>query len=144
MRWFFLPFIPLLAVLGNAVLLEHVTVLKLLGVIAFNIFVLSLCFVWWYSYFREGWARERGLALGAGLLSLSLGGAFVLIGTDVVASSDYSSLLSSSRPNGFRNQLVRYADSLSLCPELGLVVVGIGLLLMYPSLRLFVALARRS
>ncbi len=68
MKWFFLPFIPLLAMVGNLMLLEQFYAFRLLGAAAFNLFVLSLISLWWNSYFKFGEAKAEGLILSHALL----------------------------------------------------------------------------
>ncbi|TXG99703.1 MAG: hypothetical protein E6R09_09855 [Rhodocyclaceae bacterium] len=142
MRWFFLPFIPLLAIVGNVMLLEQVSLIRVLGAVVFNAFVFSLGSLWWCSYFKSGEAKAKGLILSHALLIFSLASFFVLIGAEVTTSGNCSALISSSRPSSFRNQLVGYTQSFGLCRELGLVVVAFGLFLAYPSFRLFTSLRR--
>lgn len=144
MRSFFLLFIAVLAAIGNLAIFEQLSPARLIGGLAFNVFVVALLLIWRFAYFATGASRARGLVFAHAAFMLAAGLGFGAIGGNVFSSGSCSSLVSTSSPNGFRNQVVAYLQSLGYCKELGLVLVLFGVLFAYPSIRLFVDIIRRS
>lgn len=142
MRWFFLGFVVLLALAGNAAIFESYSLLRAGGGLAFNLFIASLLVVWWSAYFAEEPRRGTGLVFGHALLTLASGFGLALLGGAVAASNSCEELMKERSPNGLQNQVLSYFSSIGYCSEVGYVVLALGLWLSYPSLRLFVGLAR--
>lgn len=141
MRWFFLIFIMLLAGFGNEVIFVNLSWQSVSGAIAFNTFALSLLTFWWASYFSTTEARARRLIIGHALLMLAAGMFLAIKGVSAVLASHCSDVFSYE---GKKTTLhfAAYLDSLGLCQELGIVLIVIGLWLAYPSVRLFIGIAR--
>lgn len=144
MKWFFLVFIALLATIGNATIFELLSVGRLIGGIAFNLFILSLLAFWWSSYFSGDYAKARGLVVGHALLMLSAGIALAVIGANAAFADSCKDFISSSKPHSLRNQSATYIQSVGNCRELGFGVVLLGLIMAYPSIRLFFSITRSS
>lgn len=141
MRWFFLIFIMLLAGFGNVVIFVNLSWQSVAGAIAFNTFALSLLTFWWASYFSNTEARARRLFIGHALLMLAAGMYLAIKGANAVLASHCSGVFPYE---GKRTtpHFAAYLDSLGLCHELGIVLIVIGLWLAYPSVRLFIGIAR--
>jgi hypothetical protein len=144
MKWFFLAFIALLAVTGNAAIFESFSLGRAIGGIAFNLFILSLLVIWWASYFSGTQAKARLLVIGHATIMLAAGIGITLIGTNVALANSCESLIFSDKPNGFLSQFATYLQSRGYCRELGFGVVLFGFFMAYPSIRLFVSITRRS
>ena len=144
MKWFFLAFIALLAVTGNAAIFESLSLGRAIGGIAFNLFILSLFVIWWASYFSGAQAKARLLAVGHAAIMLAAGIGIALIGTNVALANSCESLIFGYKPNGLLSQLATYLQSHGYCRELGFGVVLFGLFMAYPSIRLFVGITSRS
>lgn len=144
MKWFFLAFIALLAVIGNVAIFENLSLGRAIGGIAFNLFILSLLVIWWSSYFSSAIAKARALVVGHALLMLAAGIGIAHVGANTALANSCESLIFGNKPNGLLNQFATYVQSLGYCREFGLGVVFFGLLMAYPSIRLFVGITRRS
>ena len=144
MKWLLLPFIILTALVGNAALLEHYTLLRALGMLALNLLVLSLALAWWCGYFSKGDRRARGLLLSHATFILSLAFGTILLGAELALSNSCDAVLSSSSRRNIRSHVAEFAQSLGYCREFGFVMVSIGVFLALPSIRLFVGLSRRA
>lgn len=83
MRWFFLLFIMLLVVAGNAVILDSSSSTRMIDYIAFNLCSLSLVLFWFGFYFSDGVKRAQLFIIGHALLIFSAGTGFLLIGTNI-------------------------------------------------------------
>jgi hypothetical protein len=141
MRWFFLIFIVLLAVLGNAIVFTNLSWQSVLGAIAFNTFAVSMLTFWWASYFSNTEARARCRIVGHALLMLAAGMFLAIKGASAVLASHCSGVFSYEGKKTTL-QFAAYLDSLGLCHELGIVLIVIGVWLAYPSVRLFIGIAR--
>lgn len=144
MRWFFLVFIAILAALGNAAIFESLSLGSAVGGIAFNLFILSLLVIWWFSYFSGAFAKARGLVVGHALLMLSAGIGLFVLGANAALSGNCESFISSNKLHGMSSQFATYIQSLGYCREFCLGVSLFGLFMAYPSIRLFVGITRRS
>jgi len=144
MRWIFLFFAALLAAIGNAAIFESVSLARVVGGVAFNLFMLSLLVIWWFSYCSGAFEKTRGLVVGHALLMLSAGIGLVDLGASAALSDSCGSFISSSKPYGLRSQFVIYIQSLSYCREFGFGVVLLGLLIASPSIRLLLDITRRT
>jgi len=144
MRWIFLLFAALLGAIGNAAIFESVSLVRVVGGIAFNLFMLSLLVIWWFSYFSGAFAKTRGLVVGHALLMLSAGIGLVDLGASAALSGSCDSFISSSKPYGLRSQFAINIQSLGYCREFGFGVVLLGLLIASPSIRLFLGITRRN
>ena len=142
MKWFFLSFFPLLAVVGNAVLLSEVTVLRALGVGAFNLFIASLASAWWHAYYATSHRRAQGLIISHAIFMLSLGLAVALVGAGLAVSGSCEALISSSHLPSLRSRLASQAQALGYCRPVGFALVALGIVLALPSVRLFTDLRR--
>lgn len=143
MRWIFLAFIALLAVVGNAAIFERLSMGRVIGSIAFNLFIASLLLVWWASYFATTGTKGRLLVIGHALIMLSAGFGLMVLGTNVFLSGSCEIFLSSRKPEGLRSQLMAFIQSQGYCSELGLGIAMLGLIMAYPSIRLFAGITRR-
>lgn len=144
MKWFFLAFIALLTITGNAAIFESLSLGRAVGGIAFYLFSLSLFVIWWASYFSGAQAKARVLVVGHAILMLAAGIGVALIGTHVALANSCESLIFGNKPNGLFSQFATYLQSRGYCRELGFGVVLFGLFMAYPSIRLFVGITRRS
>ncbi len=144
MKWLFLAFIALLAIVGNAAIFEILSLGRAVGGIAFNLFILALAAIWWASYFSGAQAKARLLVVGHANIMLSAGVGMALIGTNVALSSSCESLIFGGKLHGLLSQFAAYIESRGFCRELGFGVVLFGFLMAYPSIRLFVCITRRS
>lgn len=144
MKWLFLAFIALLAITGNAAIFESFSLGRAVGGIAFNLFILALVAIWWASYFSGDQAKARLLVVGHAGLMLAAGVGMALIGAQAVFSNSCESLIFGSKPHGLLSRLASYVELRGYCRELGFGVVLFGLLMAYPSIRLFVGITRRS
>lgn len=143
MKLFFLAFIALLAVTGNAAIFDVLSLGRLIGGIAFNLFTLSLVAIWWASYFSGTEAKARLLVAAHAGIMLAAGIGMAIIGAHVAVSNSCESLIFGSKPHGLLSQFATYLQSRNYCRELGLGVFFFGLFMAYPSIRLFVATTRR-
>lgn len=143
MKWFFLAFIALLAVTGNAAIFESHSLGRAIGCIAFNLFILSLVVIWWASYFSGTQARARLLVIGHATIMLAAGIGIALNGASVALANSCESLMFGNKPNGLLSKFVTDLQSLGYCRELGFAFVIFGLFLAYPSIRLFGGITRR-
>lgn len=144
MRWFFLCVILALTVAGNYALLEEMTVLRALWIVAFNCFCAALSGAWWSGYFKHDSRRSRGLIVSHALLMLAAGLALWILGTTVLSEGSCRALISSSRFPGLLSRLGTHAEATGFCHPLGLALVIFGFFLAYPSVRLFFALRQRG
>lgn len=142
MKWFFLPFIPLLGIAGNLALLSEPTTFRILGTIPFNLFVVSLASIWWHAYFEPATLSSRALTATHAALCLSVGMAITLIGANVALSESCSSLINSTRTRDLISSAGRLIEAMGYCRELGGLLALLGVILAYPSLRLFYSLRR--
>ena len=144
MKWLFLAFIALLAITGNAAIFENLSLGRVVGGIAFNLFILALFAIWWASYFSGAQAKARLLVVGHASLMLATGVGMAVIGAQVALSNSCESLIFESRPHGLFSQFATYLESRGYCQELGFGVALFGLFIAYPSIRLFIGITRRS
>ncbi len=144
MRWIFLAFVALLAAAGNAAIFESLSLSRVIGGIAFNLFILALLMVWRGSYFSDPHAKARLLVVGHATLMLAAGIGIFLIGTNMALANSCESLIFGTKPYGLVSQFAIHLQSLGYCRELGFGVVLLGLFMAYPSIRLFIGITRRS
>jgi hypothetical protein len=142
MKWFFLPFIPLLGIAGNLALLSEPTAFRLLGAIPFNLFVLSLASIWWHTYFQPATLSSRALTATHAALFLSVGMAIALTGVNITLSESCSPLITSDRSRGFISSTARLIEAIGYCRQLGVALALLGVILAYPSVRLVYSLRR--
>jgi len=144
MKWFFLAFIALLAVTGNAAIFERISLGRALGGIAFNLFTLSLILIWLASYFSDAPTKAQRLVLGHATLMLAAGIGISRIGINMALANSCESLIFGNKPNSFLSLFATHLQSLGYCRELGFGVFIFGLFMGYPSIRLFVGIKSRS
>lgn len=144
MKWIFLAFIALLAMMGNAAIFERLSLSRAIGGIAFNLFIFSLLAIWWASYFSGAQAKARLFVVGHASLMLAAGIGMALIGTHMAFSDSCESLIFGYKPNALPSQLATYLQSRGYCRELGFGVFLLGLFIAYPSIRLFAGLTGRA
>lgn len=142
MKWFFLPFIPLLAFVGNLALLSELTLHRVLGAVPFNLFVLSLASLWWHAYFARSTIRSPRLVVSHAVFMLSASMAIALVGVNIMLSDSCRVVLSSRGSRSLISSLAQYAESSGYCRELGVLFAILGAFLAYPSLRLLSSLRR--
>jgi hypothetical protein len=134
MRWFFLFFIALLAAIGNAAIFESWSLVRAIGGIAFNLFILSSLVICWSSYFSGDFTKARSLDIGHALLLLSAGIGFVSLGVNAALADSYESLMI-GKSSSLKDQFMAFIQSLAYRHEFDLGIVLLGLLLAYKSIR---------
>ncbi|RVU33087.1 hypothetical protein EOE67_18190 [Rheinheimera riviphila] len=144
MKWFFLAFMILLAVVGKTIFIDPWSWRKVMAGIAFNLCVISLLIIWWSAYFRAGVAKASGQVIGHAIMILGMGIGMATWGADAVMSNSCDNLISDPSSRNYLSQLATYVKTTGFCRELGVGVVFLGLFLTYPSVRLFFGLAGRS
>jgi len=144
MKWFFLTFIALLAITGNAAIFESLSLGRAVGAIAFNLFILALVAIWWAAYFTRAQLKARLPVVAHAILMLAAGVGMALIGAQVAMSNSCESFIFGIKSHGLISQFAACLDSHGYCRELGFGVVLFGLFMAYPSIRLFVGITRRS
>lgn len=137
MRWLFLAFILLLAFAGNWIIFEQFSILRVLGSISINLFMVSLLLYWKYGYFNSGSSQSRGLIIGHALMMLAAGLGLGLIGTNSILTGSCEHL--EGRRLG--HDLIAYIQSQGHCQWLGTAFILLGLVLATPSIHLFKKLA---
>ncbi len=142
MRWFFLLFIMLLVVTGNAVIFDSSSSTRVIDWIAFNLFPLSLVLFWFGIYFSDGDKRAHLFVIGHALLVFSAGAGFVLIGTNIVLADSCETMTFSGRASGLLWMFSNYMLSIGYCRELGVGIAVFGAIISYPSVRLFLGLVQ--
>lgn len=141
MRLFFLIFLLLFGVVGNWAIYDSSALLSGFGAVTFNVFLLSLFLMWWFGYFASAGSRVRGLAIAHAMSTFALGAALILLSVDVVVYGSCGSDVSNQRAK-LGQEILSYARAHGFCREIGIAGVGMGGLLAYPSVRLFLALWR--
>jgi len=135
MKWFFFFFLILFAIVGNIALLDKISLIRILGVGVFNLFVISLFGLWWQSYFRQKEIRAKEPF--ATMILLVAGLSLVLIGIQQTIANSCEVLISHSRPHGLNNVIVEAIESMGYCRELGLVLIILGLYCSARSIKMF-------
>lgn len=134
MRWFFLFFLMLLAIVGNMAILDKISLIRILSLGVFNLFVISLLGIWWQAYFRQ---KEIGAKEPfAAMILLVAGLSLMLIGVQQAIANNCEILISQSRPHGLRNIIVQTIESTGYCRELGFVIVILGLYMSARSIKM--------
>lgn len=144
MKWFFLAFMMLLTVVGNTIFIDQWSWRQVMAGIAFNLCMISLLVIWWSAYFRAGVAKARGQVIGHAIMMLGMGIAMATWGADIVMTNSCDSLISDARSRNYLSQIAEYVRPTGYCRELGIGMILLGLLLAYPSIRLFFGLSRCS
>jgi hypothetical protein len=103
MRWFFLLCILLLAATGNAAIFEHLSMGRVAGGVAFNLFIVSLLVIWRSSYFCSALSKARRLVIGHALLMLSAGIGLAILGVNAALANNCEVFMSSNKSHGLRN-----------------------------------------
>jgi len=142
MRWFFLLFIMMLVVAGNAVIFDSSSATRVIDGIAFNLFPLSLLMFWFGFYFSDGDKRAQLFVIGHALLVFSAGAGFVLIGTNIVLADSCEIVTFSGGTSGLLWKFANYMQLIGYCQELGGCIAVFGAIISYPSIRLFLGLAQ--
>lgn len=142
MRWFFLLFIMLLVVAGNAVILDSSSSTRMIDYIAFNLCSLSLVLFWFGFYFSDGVKRAQLFVIGHALLIFSAGTGFLLIGTNIFLADSCETVTFSGGSSSPLWKFASYMKSIGYCSELGAGIVILGVVIAYPSARLLYGLAR--
>ena len=137
MRWFFLLFIMLLVVAGNAVIFDSSSSTRVIDYIAFNLLPLSLVFFWFGFYFSDGVKRAQLFVIGHALLVFSAGAGFVLIGTNIILANTCEIVTFSGRASGLLWKFASHMQSIGYCRELGVGIAVFVIVIAYPSARLF-------
>ena len=144
MKWIFLAFIALLAVAGNVAIFDGISWVRVVGGVAFNLFIFALGAIWWAAYCSSAHAKAKLFVLGHASFMLAAGISMALIGAQAALSNSCESLIFGHRRPGLLSQLLSHVQAYGYCRELGLGIVLFGLFMAYPSIRLFVGLSRRS
>jgi len=148
MRWFFLFFLMLLALAGNAAALDNVSVLGVFAAIAFNLFIAALVGIWWNAYYRKNDIGTKIPIYSALLFMTSLGCFFILIGAEQIRSESCDILTRHSHYHRHRfftdivSGLVEYIEYLGYCRPLGFVFVCIGLFVVLDCFNRFVSVKK--
>ena len=127
----------LLVVTGNAVIFDSSSSTRVIDCIAFNLFPLSLVLFWFGFYFSDGVKRAQLFVIGHALLVFSAGAGFVLIGTNIVLADSCEIVTFNERTSGLLWQFANYMQSINYCRELGIGISVFGVIISYPSARLF-------
>jgi hypothetical protein len=144
MKWLFLSFIVVLGAAGYGAILSEVTVSRVLGAGLFSTLLASLVGLWWVGYFTTGTSRSRGLVVSHALLMLSAGLGLAFLGAIVLASGSCGALVSSSAHPGLLSRMASFATRSGYCQALGFALGGLGVVVAFPCIQLFVSLARRE
>jgi hypothetical protein len=128
MKWFFLFFIALMAVLVNIAAMTNAPLSKAAAIAAFNVALVGLLLIWYGSYFEVNVVNAKCRELGVSLLGIAAG-VFIAQGGINAAFADSCDGFFSSRSYRLRDDVVRFFQSHGYCGELGYVVAlaGIGL-----------------
>ena len=137
MRWFFLLFLLLFAFVGNFFVFEHFSVLRLAFGVATNMVVIALLLIWQAAYFLPGVQKARRQVVGHAWIMLAIAIAWMAIGVDIVLQNSCEYLLTGIKENSLKNQLLGYVVSGGYCAELGLLMIVLGSVVAWPSIRLF-------
>ncbi|MGU5681787.1 hypothetical protein [Aeromonas allosaccharophila] len=127
----------LLVVTGNAVIFDSSSSTRVIDWIAFNLFPLSLVLFWFGFYFSDGDKRAQLFVIGHALLVFSAGAGFVLIGTNIILANTCEIVTFSGRASGLLWKFASHMQSIGYCRELGIGISVFGIIIAYPSARLF-------
>lgn len=131
MRWFFLAFLLLVGSVGNLIGLDGFSPGRLPGLAFFNVFALTLLWIWWHAYFADGSRQQRGVDQGLRLLVI-LGGVFLLkMGVDALWSDDCSGFKSERGRHRLLNWVVDATIHGHLCRPFGGAAVLLAALLIF-------------
>lgn len=144
-RWFILLFVVLVFVAVNAVAFSSGLAVdsKILVAIAGNLFGISLLLIWFGCYFQK--AKQAGVAVfGHAFLMLSVGVAFVELGFHGLLLGECKFLVSDRPVPGTISKLATLAIENNACSLLCWVLIIIGLVIAWPSIKLFIGITSRS
>lgn len=144
MRWVFLSFVALLAVLGNTIVFEQISPIRIAGGILVNMFIAGLLLVWWAAYFLTEPLRPPSFVVAHALIMLSVAIAWLCLGYVLMQSGRCEVLMSEFYPAKVRSRIASYIQSLGYCRELGFLFAAVGLWSAYPGLRLFAQITFRG
>ncbi len=137
MRWIFLLFLLLFAFVGNFFVFEHFSLLRMALGVATNMGMVALILIWQAAYFLSGVQRARRQVVGHAWIMLAIAIVVIAVGADIVLHNSCEYLLTDVKENSLKNQLLSYVLSGGYCAELGGVMIGLGIFIGWPSLRLF-------
>ncbi len=137
MRWIFLLFLLLFAFVGNFFVFEHFSLLRMALGVATNMGMVALLLIWQAAYFLSGVQRARRQVVGHAWIMLAIAIVVIAVGADIVLHNSCEYLLTDVKENSLKNQLLGYVLSGGYCAELGVVMIGLGIFIGWPSLRLF-------
>ncbi|MDM5073146.1 hypothetical protein [Aeromonas bestiarum] len=98
---------------------------------------LSLLLFWFDFYFYDGDKRAQLFVIDQALLVFSTGVGFVLIGTNIVLANSCEILTFSGRTSGLLWNFASYMQSIGYCRGFGDGIALLGIVIAYPSARLF-------
>lgn len=137
MRWIFLLFLLLFAFVGNFFVFEHFSLLRMALGVATNMGMVALLLIWQAAYFLSGVQRARRQVVGHAWIMLAIAIVVIAVGADIVLHNSCEYLLTDVKENSLKNKLLGYVLSGGYCAELGVVMIGLGIFIGWPSLRLF-------
>ena len=146
MKWLFLFFLLLFAILGNLVAFDtdtKISLIRLFGGLTLNLLVAALFLIWKSSYFSRDQFYPSSKNLGVSLLFLSFGLGFICLGLDSTLENCCENLYPSDHSRGrfLRLAIKTIADLLNdhgQCYLLGIGFTSIGLCVSYLSLRILI------
>jgi hypothetical protein len=144
-KWFFLTSIVLIfaamnaAAFGNQLSFDA----QVFAVIAVNVFVVSLLAIWLGSYFPT-FEAYGFLVFGHAALILSAGIGFIGLGLHGLIMGTCGYLINDQNIPGLISRLGALAQESKACSLLLFSFVIFGLLMSWPSLKLFYDITRRS
>ncbi len=116
---------------------------KIFIAIAGNIFGLSLLLIWLGCYFDR--AKKIGLAVfGHAFLMLSIGLSFAALGLNGLLTGECGFLVSNRSVPGVLSRLAALAIENNACLLLCWGLIAIGLVIVWPSIKLFIGITSRS
>lgn len=144
-RWFILLFVMLVFVAVNAFAFHTGLTVdsKVFVAIAGNIFGVSLLLIWLGCYFER--AKQLGLAVfGHAALMLSVGLSFIGFGFHGLLAGECSFLVDDRQVPGGLSRLAKFAIENNACLLLCWGLMAIGLVILWPSIKLFIGITSRS
>lgn len=147
MRWFFLFFLVVLALVVNVfIFAETITTVRIVAAGASNLAMFALARIWWHAYYRQN-DIEYSDSIGSNflLITLAAGILMILMGLDAWTTGGCEILITDSRRGRGRgfNSLMRYIESIGYCREAGFVWASVGLIVTLASIQYFIIVKRK-
>lgn len=146
MKWFFLFFLILFAVLGNLVAFDtdtNISLIRAFGGLTFNLLAAALLLIWKASYFDRDQFYQNSKDLGVSLMFLSFGLGFVGLGLDSALENSCDNLYPSEkgRKKFYKLIIKTIADFFKeqeQCYLFGIGVTSVGFYVSYLSFRILI------